>query len=430
MKLKLMLVALAASLGEILHRGLTAHMARAGMILYDMDPKEIKAALDKIGDQVREAGEKALAEAKKHGDMYAADKPKVDEMLVKQGELQARLLEVEQKMARRGGSDVQGPQTVGHALVNAEEFKAWLQSGGMRSAQSGFVFKVNAAITELGQPTTNTTTVGVPPDLRPGVVLLPERRLVVRDLIAPGRTGSNAIQYVKETGFTNNAATVSETVQKPESTITYALVQGAVVTIAHFVKASKQIMDDMAQLQSMIDNRMRYGLSLVEEAQLLKGSGTGNNLNGIYTQATAFSAPITIAAPSKIDILRLMCLQVELALFPCDGFVVHPSDWAAIELKKDTLGRYIIGIPQGIASPTLWGRPVVATQAMTVDTALCGAFKMGAQVFDREDSNVVISSENQDDFIKNMVTIRNEERLALAVYRPEAFIKNTDLVGS
>jgi HK97 family phage major capsid protein len=180
-------------------------------------------------------------------------------------------------------------------------------------------------------------------------------------------------------------------------------------------------------LQSNIDYRLRYGLALVEEAQLLKGSGVGNNLNGIYTQATVFAAPIVVPAPTKIDTIRLMLLQAELALYPATGIVLHPADWAAIELTKDTTGGYIFANPQSLATPALWGRPVVATMSMTVDTALVGAFKLGAQVFDREDANVVVSTENQDDFIKNMVTIRAEERLGLAVYRPEAFIKNTNL---
>jgi HK97 family phage major capsid protein len=217
-------------------------------------------------------------------------------------------------------------------------------------------------------------------------------------------------------------------VQKPESTITYGLMQTAVVTIAHWIKASKQILDDFKQLSSNIDFRLRYGLAIVEEAQLLKGSGVGNNLNGIYTQATAYSAPIVLSGTvTKIDVLRLMLLQSELALFPATGIVLHPADWTAIELTKDSTGNYIFANPQSLAQPALWGRPVVSTMSMTQDTALVGAFSLGAQLFDREDANVVISTENQDDFIKNMITIRAEERLGLAVYRPEAFIKNTNL---
>jgi HK97 family phage major capsid protein len=376
------------------------------------------------------AGEKALAEAKKHGDMSAEMKPKVDEMLVKQGELQARLLDVEQKMARRGEEEDKVDQTAGHLLTSSPEFKAWIDAGGMKSTQSGFVCPVpKAAIISVG--TTNTTTVGVNPDMQPGIVASPNRRMTIRDLLMPGRTTSNLIQYVRESGFTNAAATVSEGDAKPESTMTFELQQSPVVTIAHWVKASKQILDDFAQLQSYIDGRLRYGLQLVEENQLLKGSGVGNNLDGIYTQATAYSAPFAPSgAFTKIDVIRLMLLQAELAEYPATGIVLHPSDWAAIELTKDSQRQYLFANPQAVATPMLWGRRVVATQAMTVDTALVGAFSLGAQIFDREDANVVISTENQDDFIKNMITVRAEQRLALAVYRPEAFIKNTNLVAS
>lgn len=385
-------------------------------------PDEIKAALKKIGDDVKDEGVKAFKEIERLGSLTDGQKKVVDDLLIKQGELVTRLQDVEQKADRRGKEQEEKSLSVGEQLIAAEEFKEWISKGGMKSTTSGFVFPVKA-ITSLS----GSAGQGVEVDRQSGLVVPPERRMTIRDLITPGRTDSNMVAYVKETGFTNNAATVSETIQKPESNITYALTQSAVVTIAHWIKAAKQILDDFKGLSSNIDGRLRYGLKYVEEAQLLKGSGTGNNLNGIYTQATAYAAPISIASPTKIDTIRLMLLQAELAEYPATGIVLHPSDWCAIELTKETTGAYIFANPQSLATPRLWGRPVVATQAMTVDTALVGAFQLGAQVFDREDANVVISTENQDDFIKNMVTIRAEERLALAVYRPEAFIKNADL---
>jgi HK97 family phage major capsid protein len=390
----------------------------------EVSAEMIKEQLGKISDQVREVGEKAMAQAKKAGDMSAEMKPRVDELLVEQGKLMARLTDIEQKQARRPGAAEVAAQTVGQIFVADDAFKAWIGAGGLKSTQSGYVGAVpRAALTSVGSP-------GVPPDLQPGVLPGATRRLTVRDLIMPGTTDSNMVQYVKETGFTNNAAPVSETMQKPESSLAYTLTQQAVITIAHWVKASKQVLDDFKGLQSMIDGRLRYGLKLVEETQLLKGSGVGNNLNGIYTQATPYVAPIVIAGATKIDTIRLMLLQAELALYPATGIVLHPADWAAIELTKESTKGYIFANPQSMATPALWGRPVVPTQAMTVDTALVGAFMLGAQIFDREDANVVISTENQDDFIKNMCTIRCEERLALAVYRPEAFVKNTDLPAS
>lgn len=400
------------------HASLFGYMARSGMVLFDTDPEPIMRELKRIGDEVKSVGEKALQEAKKAGDLSAETKTKADELLVKQGELQARLAEVEQKQDRRGGDEEAEIKSIGHSLIESDAYKAWHSSGGMKTSRDAFAFAVKA-ITSAAVSAGD----GVAPDRLPGVQMLPQQRLTVRDLITPGRTASNVVQYLQESGFTNNAATVAENVKKPESDITFDLKNANVVTIAHFFKATKQILDDFPQLQSLVDGRLRYGLQLAEEAQMLNGSGVGNNLMGIRTAATAYAAPIAIAGATRIDVLRLALLQAELAEYPSTGIVLHPSDWAAIELTKDSTGAYIFANPQSLAQPGLWGRPVVNTPAMTVDQFLVGAFQMGAQVFDREEANVVIATQNEDDFVKNMITVRGEERVAMAVYRPEAFVK-------
>jgi HK97 family phage major capsid protein len=184
-------------------------------------------------------------------------------------------------------------------------------------------------------------------------------------------------------------------------------------------------MDDAPQLQSYIDGRLRWGLAYVEENELLYGDGTGQHLYGIIPQATAYSAAFTPASLQNIDTLRLASLQATLALYPASGYVLHPTDWAKIETTKDLQGRYIIGDPQSQDAKMLWGLPVVQSMAMQVSHFLVGAFKLGAQLFDRLTMEVLISTENADDFVRNMITIRAEERLALCVYRPAAFIYGT-----
>ena len=139
--------------------------------------------------------------------------------------------------------------------------------------------------------------------------------------------------------------------------------------------------------------------------------------------ATGSARIPAITGATSIDLVRLAILQVEIAEFPCTGIVMNPVDWAFIELMKDSQGRYLIGNPQGSISPRLWNRDVIATNAMPADSFLTGAFSLGAQLFDREDANVLISTEDQDNFIRNLITIRAEERLALADFRPESFVK-------
>lgn len=377
------------------------------------DDIAIKAALDKITDQVREAGEKALAEA---GKLSNAQKERIDELLIKQGEMQAQVLELEQKAARQTGAEQDNShKSLGYRATEEEKFKAALDE--VRQSSKASARFDTKALTTVG------SGASIVPDRVPGVLMLPQRPMTVRDLITPGRTSSNAINFMKQTGFTNNAAPVAETTRKPESTLVMALTAAPVIKLAHIMKASTEILADFPGLQSMIDGQLRYGLDFVEELQLLKGSGAAGNLNGIYTQASAYAAPFAVTGGTNIDTLRLALLQSELALLPSTGIVLNPTNWAAIELLKDSQGHYLIGNPQGTLNPTLWNRPVVTTLAMTVNTFLTGAFKAGAQVFDREQSGVVVATENEDDFVNNLVTLLIEERLALAVYRPEAFIK-------
>jgi HK97 family phage major capsid protein len=255
-----------------------------------------------------------------------------------------------------------------------------------------------------------------------GIIAPPERKLRVRDLITPGTMDGNSLEFVQETGFTNNAGMVAEGAAKPQSDIKLELVSTAAKVIAHYTKASRQILDDVSMLRSHIDGRLTYGLKLKEDSQLLNGDGTGQNILGLIPQATPYAEPFAVAGATAIDIMRLALLQASLAEYPASGIVLNPIDWARVELTKDGEGRYIIGNPTREGTPTMWGQPVVETQAIGVDKFLAGAFTMGAQLFDRWVARIELATENEDDFIKNLVTILAEERLALAVYRPEAFI--------
>lgn len=378
------------------------------------DVKALSVELKKVTDEIKTFAEAAQKELKTHGKVAEETKAKADEALVKQADLSARLDEVEQKLAKRKGGGGDKPQTLGQQVVSDEQVKAFMGKVGVKGSVSVEVKAITSAEASAG--------VLVQEQRVPGIVAPPERRMTVRDLLTPGRTDSNSIQYVQETGFTNAAATVSEGAQKPQSDITFALVNTSVTTIAHWVIASRQILADASMLQSYIDGRLRYGLMYVEELQLLKGDGTGTNLHGIIPQASAYNPAFTPANMTQIDQIRLAMLQATLAEYPATGTVMHPTDWARIELTKDQEGRYIFANPVGLAGPVLWGRPVVETQAMDELEFLVGAFRLGAQIFDRENANVAISTEDRDNFVKNMVTILAEERLTLAVYRPEAFI--------
>lgn len=389
----------------------------------EKDIETINASLKAVGDQLRSQAERSETEINAHVKLSEETKAKVDELLKKQGELQANLQHAEQALAKLeangAGGDVQH-QSYGRQFVESEQYKAFVSQTRPRGRVD---MTFNAAITTLTTDADGSAGALIAPTRLPGVVAPPDRRMTVRDLITPGTMDGDLLEYVKETGFTNNANTVAETARKPESTMKFDLITTGPKVIAHFVKASRQVLSDASQLASYIDGRLRYGLAFKEEQQLLNGDGTGQNLLGIIPQASAYVAPFDPpGTETGIDMIRLAMLQALLAEYPATGIVMNPTDWARIELLKDTTGRYIIGNPQGSIGATLWNRPVVETQAIDPDKFLVGAFKLGAQVFDRWQARVEVATENEDDFVKNLVTILAEERLALAVYRPEAFV--------
>lgn len=378
---------------------------------------EIKGDFERKHDAVKEIAEKALAEAEKGIPMAKTAKELADQALTAMNEAKQRLDEVEQKLARRGDREDEAHKTAGERFVEDEGFKAFAGQTRPRGRHIVDVKDISSLTTDAaGSVGTLVQPIRVAP------VTLPQRRMTIRALLAQGNIGTSSLEYDREVGFTNNAAPVAEGALKPQSEIQYTEETASVRTIAHWMRASVQILADAPALRSIIDQRLRYGLAYVEEQQLLNGSGTGQNLEGLVTAATAYAAPGGLVAGQLIDTIRMGHLQVALAEYPANGTVLNPIDWAYIEMLKDGEGRYLIGNPQGTISPTLWGLPVVATQAMGVDKFLTGAFDLAAQIFDRQDATVEVSTEDQDNFVKNKVTIRAEERLALAIYRPEALV--------
>lgn len=255
--------------------------------------------------------------------------------------------------------------------------------------------------------------------VRDAPAMMPRRRMAIRDLLTVLQVENGTVEYAQQAARTNAAATVAEAAAKPETGLAWELKTISAKVIAHWVKASRQILEDGPQLRDMIDSELRYGLALAEEQQLLFGDGTGSNLTGLVASATAFVDPLALAAPTMLDQIGSAILQTALTDNAPDGVVMHPSDWMRMRMLKDADGRYILGDPQAQVTPQLFGLPVVPTQAMTVDKFLVGSFASAATLYDRWQPRVEVGYEN-DDFTKNLVTVLAEERIALAVKWPLA----------
>ena len=387
----------------------------------DQNLEQLAQEFKKQVDEVKGIAEEFKGKTEKGDKIAEGAKQTADEAITKLNEAKARLDELEQKMARRPQDGNEEVKSLGRQFVDSDSYKSLIGSAGQRGKAN---LEIKATITSAITDVAGSAGDLVQATRLPGIIAPQDRKFTIRDLLMPGRMDGNALEFVQETGFTNVADMVAEGAKKPQSDIKFDLKSTTAKVIAHYMKASRQILEDASQLQSYIDGRLRYGLAFKEEQQILNGDGTGQNLLGIIPQATAYVRPVgvTTTAESKIDTLRYAMLQAVLAEYPASGHVLNPIDWAAIETLKDTSGQYIIGNPQGDLNPTLWKLPVVETQAIAVNKFLTGAFSMGAQLFDRWLSRVEVATENEDDFIHNLVTILAEERLALAVYRPEAFI--------
>lgn len=375
--------------------------------------QEIVAGLSKaVNDKMGELG----AWRAKHDEQMTAFSKVTDEVKNAIGtlstqiqDINAKILDVQQKAHRQPGGPVQA-MTLGKQFVESDVFKAHA-NGGFKGQSADII--VNLTRSDGGLTVRDT---------RPGIIGPGEDLFAVRSLIAPGTTSGNAVEYTKETLFTNNAAPVAEGDLKPTSVIKFSQATANVKTIAQLLTVSRQQMADVQGLQSYLDSRMMYGLSEKEENQLLNGDGTGENLSGLITNATAYDTSLAVAGETVLDRLANAALQVRLTNFPANGIVMHPIDVNNIRKMKDSLGRYMFADPGSASMIAPWGLRIVESTAIPSGKFLLGAFHLASQIFDRETMTLDMSESDKDNFSRNMVTIRCEERLALAVYRPAAIV--------
>lgn len=261
------------------------------------------------------------------------------------------------------------------------------------------------------------------------LVSMERQPLRVRNLLNVVPINTDSVRYGQQSVRTNNAAIVAEKGQKPYSTYAWINKTATVEVIAHLAKLTLQAIADAPRLVAEIEAEMRFGLALAEEDELLNGDGTTGHLDGLIENATPYSPPAGMTMTnvlSPIDKLRVAILQIHLAYAAPDAHVMNPVDVANIELLRrdpDKGGGYLFGNPDtNTGVLRLWRLPVVETPSMGVGEFLTGAFKYAATLYQREGVTALISTENEDDFEKNLATMRVEERLGLAVKRPYALV--------
>lgn len=310
-------------------------------------------------------------------------------------------------------------QTIGQQLVGSDAYKAFAAGS---TNKASFQFQAN---TISGETSSNPNDILAPFDRMAGIVPGATRELTVLDFIPRGTTTSNAIEYTKEASFTNNAAETAEGGSKPESALTFSLQSAPVRTIPHWLKVTKQVMDDAPALQSYVDNRLRYGCRLRLEQQVINGNGTAPNLSGVTDSGnhTALDFTDETEITNIFDAARRLKTTVMTADYMPDFFWMNPQDKEAADLIKRGASdaAYVGSNPNNGMPAMLWGLPVIESNSVP-QGSLIGGSRDAMMLWMRQGVEVAMSESDGSNFTTNLITIRAEMRGAFTVFQSGALV--------
>lgn len=376
-----------------------------------MTIETVLKSLEKLEGNLAAMSAKADGELQTIGKVSTDTKSALDNLGTQQVELANRLLSLEQK---------------GFTLPSTEKLdESWGAQVVKASAFTDFAGgRTQKARVEVKNTLTGSDA-NVAPDRKPGIVPGAFQMLTIESLLNSTTTASNAIEFTKENAFTNNAAEVAEGASKPESALTWTLVNMPVSTVAHWIKISRQLAMDNTALAAYVNNRMRYGIQRKVETQLVVGDGVAPNISGIFDTgnftAHGFADADLGSTLKKLVLIRKMIAASWAAGYPAEAILLNPADFATIEIELLTTaaGQVRVAVDQA-GVMRLWGVPVVQSVGVTADTVAVGAFSQAYTVYNREGVVVELSESDSDNFTKNLITIRAERRLALATEVPGA----------
>ena len=351
-----------------------------------------------------------------------------EEGAVKGGAATVAALEqyLNQRFAARPGAAYKSP---GQQLAEDPQTKEFIAARMKNTAPigikvPGYGLKSGEYIPPRFKATIDTTYFPQERTMLP-VAEFPQRSAQLRDVIPVAGLGTPMIEYARVTGYTNSAGGVAEGGVKPESAIATLNVEDSVKTLATFIPVTRQVLRDVPGLQAYVNQVLGYFLRLVEDNQILNGSG-GSNMTGIRQTAGIQTQTFSV---NQIETFRKGITKLQTAFtdagFDPSAAVLHPADWEVIELTKDLQDRYIllpVG-PQDTAAARLWRVPVVVTPAQAQGVGLLGAFDIGCTLWTYDDLTIRMTDSHEDWFKKNLIAILAEFRELLAVYFPGAFVE-------
>ncbi|QBI97250.1 major head protein [Mycobacterium phage Kevin1] len=412
----------------------------------DAEGKKAREIAQRIADEGRDmtddekadydAAMKALADI-----LDSVKAVKADEAVL----AQAKAFSDEVGVPEDGGDLKARVKSLGLTVVESPEFKAMMRpfTGGQIPSKARIQsdpIKVKSLFTGASSTSAGAFVVNDRTDI---VEMLGRKPLTIRNLVSNRRTSSDAVEFVRETSHTNAAAPVPEATSaamptapagedggelvlatgggyKPEGSWAFEVVTTNVKTIAEWVPVTRRALADVAQLEGLINDELSKDIAEEEEDQILNGNGSGENLTGINStsgvQTQAWTTDFFTTTRKAITKARTVGRVNPTA------WVLNPEDAETLDLLKDGENRYYYGGPQYIGQRTLWGVPVVESESQAKGTGLLGDFNK-AVLWDREETTVTMTDSHADFFIRNLIAILAEERVAFGVTRPTAFVK-------
>lgn len=342
------------------------------------------------------------------------------------------------------GTPTQRVKNLGLEVVSSPQFKSMMKGftnsdGTVRIPDRTQVKSDPIRVKSLFTGASGTSAGAFVTPEQTGIIeMLGRRPLTIRDLISVRRTGSDTLEYVRQTAHTNAAKPVPEAQSaapidgttvtnvigglKPEGSWAFERVSTSVKTIAEWVPVTKRALADAAQLEDLIRDELSKDIAEAEEAQILTGDGVGENLTGILStsgiQSQSFDTDVFVSVRKAITKARTVGRVVPNAV------LMNPLDVETVDLARETGGRFYGAGPFTMGPRTLWSLPIVESETIAAGTAVVGDFSK-AVLWDREDTTVTFSDSHADFFVRNLVAVLAEERVAFGVTRPAAFVKTT-----
>jgi len=386
---------------------------------------ELKATLDQLKKGLEEAVEKKASietVTKMQTQLDALDTKLAQKHF---GEIQGKSLGDELKENESVSRILRDKKGRAYIDLNAKQVSAIMGRKSVISA-TGSGSDGEDTLNPVGVQTTGVLQI----QRTPGITPEARQVLKIRDVLSARPTTMAVCDFVKVSSPMSIASPVPEASLKPENSLTFQSVSEKVRLIATWIPATRQVLDDMTELMGFIRTAMPYYIDLEEELQLLAGDDTGENLHGLLTQAATYNSALLPKASlgwTRLDVIGTAIQQINAAKEIDPTFVVvNVNDWWAIRLTKDSFGRYILGDPQTQGRPTIFGLDVVSTTSIASGTFLVGSGSpVAAEIRDRMGMQIEISTENQDFFIRNLIAVRAEKRLALLTKRSASFISGS-----